>query len=223
MPSRRSAPEERRGAGAPGVRGPGGPWVLVGLGNPGRQYARNRHNVGAMAVTALAQEYGQTPRPHRSRCLVARFTVPITVPITGPITGHGGPASVSSASSVSVVVAQPAVFMNEAGGPVKALLAYFSVGCANLVVVHDDLELRFGEMRVKAGGGTGGHNGLRSLTRAMGTGEYTRLRIGIGRPPGRQDPADFVLRDFSKSELGQLPVLMAQARDVLHGLIGGSA
>lgn len=206
-PPAASAPSGgRRGRAA----SPGGPVVVVGLGNPGPKYAGNRHNVGAMAVAQLAQEYGETLRAHRSRCLVAQ--VRIQPPASDRETGPAG-----APPPVPVVLAQPTTYMNEAGGPVRALLDYFSVNSRHLVVVHDDLELAFLTIRVKPGGGAAGHNGLRSVASALGTQEFARVRIGIGRPRGRQDPATYVLRDFSHAEQRELPLLFADVRDAIEG------
>lgn len=185
-----------------------GPRVVVGLGNPGPKYAGHRHNVGAMAVAHLAREYGETLRAHRTRCLIAQVRIP-----PAPDSGAG------VALPVPVVLAQPTTYMNEAGGPVRALLDYFSVNSRSLLVVHDDLEIDFGTIRFKAGGGAAGHNGLRALASALGTPDFGRVRIGIGRPPGRQDAAAYVLHDFSRVEHRDLPLLFAQARDEIEGRV----
>jgi PTH1 family peptidyl-tRNA hydrolase len=186
----------------------GGAWLVVGLGNPGPRYAGNRHNVGAMVVAELADRCGATLTSHKARASAA--TVRIGV-LPG---GAPGPAA---------VVAVPASYMNESGGPVKALMQFFSVDADRLVVIHDELDIPAGEVRLKKGGGEGGHNGLRSVTSALGTKDYLRVRVGIGRPPGRMDPADFVLRDFSSTERKELPFLLGDAADavelvVTHGL-----
>jgi peptidyl-tRNA hydrolase, PTH1 family len=122
-----------------------------------------------------------------------------------------------------VILAKPATYMNESGGPVKALSKYYSVAPAQLIVLHDELDVDFGLLRLKFGGGEGGHNGLKSISSALGTRDYYRLRVGIGRPPGRQDPADFVLRDFTSGQQAELAVVLAEAVDavvdlVTHGL-----
>ena len=174
-----------------------GPWLVVGLGNPGPSYANNRHNVGAMVVDVLADRMGARLKSHKSRADVAQ----------GRLGGHG------------VVIARPRVFMNESGGPVAGLSAFFRVPPHRLVVVHDELDLPFGSVRLKDGGGDGGHNGLRSLRRSLGTGGYLRLRVGVGRPPGRMDPADFVLRDFSPTERKQVPEIVERAADAIQGLL----
>jgi peptidyl-tRNA hydrolase, PTH1 family len=118
-----------------------------------------------------------------------------------------------------VVLARPTSYMNESGGPVRGLLDYHSIDPADLVVIHDELDIPFATVRLKRGGGEGGHNGLRSVTRSVGTKEYLRVRVGIGRPPGRQDAADFVLRDFSATERKELPFVVAEAADAAELLL----
>jgi len=197
-------------------------WLVVGLGNPGPRYAGNRHNVGAMVVGELARRYAGgtgsaargepvtttdlTPlKAHKARAHVAALRLG-----TGP-TGAPGPA---------VTVAVPAAYMNESGGPVKALALYYGADLDHLVLVHDDLDLPAGTIRLKQGGGEGGHNGLRSVTSALGSRDYLRVRVGIGRPPGRMDPADFVLRDYSPSERAELPFTVSDAADAVELLLG---
>lgn len=209
-------PGGRRGRAA----SPAGPWVVVGLGNPGPKYAGNRHNVGAAAVAQLAVEYGATLRTHRTRCLVAQVRIAppalVAAPSPGRIPG-GRPGSAGTPPPpVPVVLAQPTTYMNEAGGPVRALVDYFGGSPASLIVVHDDLELDFGTIRVKPGGGAAGHNGLRSVAAALGTTEFARVRIGIGRPRGRQDPAAYVLHDFASVEQRELPLVFADVRDEIE-------
>ncbi len=181
-----------------------GPWLVVGLGNPGPRYAGNRHNVGAMVVEELARRSGDTLRTHKARATAAQVRLG-----TGP-GGVPGP---------SAVVAVPTCYMNESGGPVKALLSFFSVPAERLVVVHDELDIDAGSVRLKRGGGEGGHNGLRSISSSLGTKDYHRVRVGIGRPPGRMDPADFVLRDFSPTERKELPFLLDDAADAVEQLV----
>jgi PTH1 family peptidyl-tRNA hydrolase len=118
-----------------------------------------------------------------------------------------------------VVLARPTTYMNESGGPVRGLLDYHHLPATDLVVVHDELDIPFAAVRLKRGGGEGGHNGLRSISRATGTREYLRVRVGVGRPPGRQDPADFVLRDFSAAERKELDLLVAEAADAAELLL----
>ncbi len=181
-----------------------GPWLVVGLGNPGPQYAGNRHNVGAMVVDELARRTTTNLRTHKARARAAQVRIG-----TGPGGVPGPPA----------VVAVPACYMNESGGPVKALLSFFSVPAERLVVVHDELDLDSGTVRLKRGGGEGGHNGLRSISSSLGTKDYHRVRVGIGRPPGRMDAADFVLRDFSPTERKELPFLLDDAADAVEELV----
>ncbi len=207
--------------------------MVVGLGNPGPTYAGNRHNIGAMAVTAWAAEHGQTLRSHRTRCLVAQLRLRAQPPAPGtpappapgtltpgnPAPGNPAPGHLAAAPApsvpIAVIVAQPTTYMNEAGGPVRALTQYFSVNISRLIVVHDELDVDFGSLRVKRGGGAGGHNGLRSVSASLGSQDYLRIRVGIGRPPGRMAPADFVLKDFSQTEQRDLPALFADVQDAL--------
>jgi peptidyl-tRNA hydrolase, PTH1 family len=167
-------------------------WLIVGLGNPGPTYAGNRHNVGFMVADVLAARTGARFKRDRSRAEVA--------------TGRIG--------AVPVTLAKPLGFMNLSGGPVAALRSFYKVPPDRTVVIHDELDLPFGAIRGKTGGGDNGHNGLRSVTSALGTRDYHRVRVGIGRPPGRMDPADFVLRDFSPVERKELPVLLELAADL---------
>jgi PTH1 family peptidyl-tRNA hydrolase len=179
----------------------GGRWLVVGLGNPGPRYAGNRHNVGAMVVDELAARSGAKLTAHKARAAAA------TVRIGMLAGGAPGPAA---------VVAVPSSYMNESGGPVKALMSFFSTEPDRLVVVHDELDIPAGDVRLKRGGGEGGHNGLRSISSALGTKDYLRVRVGIGRPPGRMDAADFVLRDFSAAERKELPFLVGDAADAVE-------
>jgi PTH1 family peptidyl-tRNA hydrolase len=172
-------------------------WLVVGLGNPGPEYAGNRHNVGVMVLEALAARSGGRLASHRSRADVATARL-------------GG---------TPVVLGRPRSFMNEAGGPVSGLSQYFKVPPERLVVVHDELDLPYGALRLKLGGGDNGHNGLKSVRRALGTGDWYRARVGIGRPPGRMDPAAFVLRDFSAAERRDLALHVATAADAVETLV----
>ncbi|HHU08684.1 MAG TPA: aminoacyl-tRNA hydrolase [Intrasporangiaceae bacterium] len=176
------------------------PWIVVGLGNPGDRYAGNRHNIGAMVVAELASRYASPLRAHKARCSAAQVRL-------GMPAGRPGPAG---------VIAVPHSYMNESGGPVKALMGFYGAGPDRLVVIHDELDIEAGAVRLKLGGGEGGHNGLRSISRALGTREYARVRVGIGRPPGRMDAADFVLRDFSSTERAELPFLLGDAADAVE-------
>ena len=181
-----------------------GPWLVVGLGNPGPTYAGNRHNVGAMVVDELARRHGSQLKTHKARAVAAQVRLG-----TGPGGIPGPPA----------VIAVPNSYMNESGGPVSALLRFFSVPVERLVVVHDELDIDAGSVRLKRGGGEGGHNGLRSISASLGTKDYHRVRVGIGRPPGRMDAADFVLRDFSPTERKELPFLLDDAADAVESLV----
>lgn len=176
------------------------PWVVVGLGNPGDRYAGNRHNVGAMVVAELAKRYASPLKAHKSRCAAAQVRLGMPAGVPGP----------------AAVIAVPTSYMNESGGPVKALLGFYGAGPDRLVVIHDELDLEAGQVRLKADGGEGGHNGLRSISKSLGTREYARVRVGIGRPPGRMDAADFVLRDFSATERADLPFLVGDAADAVE-------
>ena len=175
-------------------------WLVVGLGNPEAEYGGSRHNVGADAVRALAARLGASFRPHGK--------VPAQVADTFDRPG-GTP--------LSLVV--PFGYMNDCGGPVQRALAFYKVGHDRLVVCHDDLDLALGALRLKRGGGHGGHNGLRSIDGRTGSKDYLRVRLGIGRPPGRQDPADYVLRRFSAREREQVDVTVARAGDAILDLV----
>ncbi|PZE38994.1 aminoacyl-tRNA hydrolase [Curtobacterium sp. MCSS17_006] len=172
--------------------------VVVGLGNPGPDYAGNRHNVGQMVLDELASRMGATFKKHKTPNQVAEGRL---VP--------GG---------TRLVLAKPGSFMNTSGGPVSSVLGFYSATPADLVVVHDELDLPFDTVRLKGSGGHGGHNGLRDIIKATGTNEFMRVRVGIGRPPGRQDPADYVLRDFSAAEKKTLPILLADAADAVEAI-----
>ena len=174
------------------------PLLVVGLGNPGPRYATTRHNIGFMVADVLAARMGGGFKAHkRSGAEV----------LTGRL-GHR-----------PVVLAKPRVYMNESGRQVGPLAAFYSVAPADVIVVHDDLDLDFGRVRLKAGGGEGGHNGLRSVADALGTRDFQRVRIGIGRPPGRKDPAAFVLEPFTPAERGEVPTLCELAADATELLI----
>jgi PTH1 family peptidyl-tRNA hydrolase len=179
------------------------PWLVVGLGNPGERYAGNRHNIGSRVADELAAGIGGRFSTHRARAQVVEGRLP-------PDGGRPGPR---------VVIAKPAVWMNESGGPVAGLLKFFSLGVDRLLVVHDEIDLAFGELRLKWGGGEGGHNGLRSISKSTGSKEYGRVRCGVGRPPGRMDAADYVLRDFAPAERTETELLVAEAVDAVRGVL----
>ena len=170
--------------------------LVVGLGNPGDRYAGTRHNIGAVVVAELAARAGARLSAHRARAAVAETRM-----------RPGAPR---------LVLAQPLSYMNVSGGPVSALAKYYSLGLADLVVVHDDIDLPFGAVKLKRGGGEGGHNGLRDITKAMGGKDYIRVRVGVGRPPGRMDTADYVLKRFSGAEAKELPLLVSDAADAVE-------
>jgi PTH1 family peptidyl-tRNA hydrolase len=172
-------------------------WLVVGLGNPGSTYAGTRHNIGHLVVDELAARTGSRFKAHRSRCDTAETRL------------AGGRA----------VLAKPRSYMNESGGPVASLRDYFKSDPAHLIVIHDELDIPFGALRVKLGGGDNGHNGLKSIRGALGTGDFLRVRAGIGRPPGRQAPADFVLKPFSATERKDLEWHVVRAADSVESLI----
>ena len=166
--------------------------IVVGLGNPGPGYARNRHNVGAMVVAELAA--GEGIKLKRGSGKLARVV-----------------SSATRLTGQRAVLATLTTFMNESGQAVRPLLDYYKADLASLIVLHDELDLPYGSVRIKQGGGDNGHNGLRSITVSVASPEYVRVRIGIGRPVGRQSPRDFVLRDFTATERAELPAILENA------------
>ncbi|HEX2772096.1 MAG TPA: aminoacyl-tRNA hydrolase [Micromonosporaceae bacterium] len=185
------------------------PWLVVGLGNPGREYARNRHNVGFMTADLLASRLGvRFGRHRRAVADVAEGRL-----------RFGAPGSAEFASGLRLVIVKPLTYMNLSGGPVAGLARFYKVPPNQLIAIHDDLDIPYGQVRAKLGGGEGGHNGLRSLSRSLGTKDYLRVRVGVGRPPGRQDPADFVLTDFSAAERKELEFVVDRAADVAEAVI----
>jgi PTH1 family peptidyl-tRNA hydrolase len=180
------------------------PWLVVGLGNPGPEYAGNRHNVGAMVLDRLAGRVGGALKAYRSHALVLEGWL-------------GGPPG--SADRRRVVLARPTSYMNESGGQVNAAARFFKIEPSRILVIYDELDIPYGEIRLKLGGGEGGHNGARSVSQALGTKDYLRVRVGIGRPPGRMDPAAFVLKDFSAAERRDLPMLLEEATDAVELLL----
>jgi len=172
-------------------------WLIIGLGNPGPEYASTRHNAGQMVIALLAERIGAKFKAHRSRCDIAEGRL----------------------AAQPVTLARPRSYMNLSGGPVAALAGFYKVDVAHLVVVHDELDVPFGTIRLKLGGGDNGHNGLRSITAALGTREYYRVRFGIGRPPGRMDPASYVLREFSAAERKDLPLEIDRCADAVEALL----
>jgi len=172
-------------------------WLIAGLGNPGSEFSGNRHNCGFMVADVLAGRMSAPFKRDRSRARVA----------TGRLGGY------------PVTLAKPQTFMNLSGRPVAALRTFYKVPADRIVVIHDELDIPFGTIRLKQGGGDNGHNGLRSVTAALGTRDYLRVRIGIGRPPGRMDPADFVLHDFSAAERKVLPDVLERCADAVEVLL----
>ena len=172
-------------------------WLIAGLGNPGTEYAGNRHNAGYMVADLLAGRMGARFKRDRSGAAVA----------TGRLAG------------LPVTLGKPLSYMNLSGRPVAALRNFYKIPPDRVIVLHDDLDIPFGAIRLKLGGGDNGHNGLRSVTAALSTRDYYRVRLGIGRPPGRMDPADFVLRDFAAAERKQLPGLIDRSGDAVEALL----
>ena len=172
------------------------PWLVVGLGNPGPEYAGNRHNVGFMTVDLLADRMRAKFKAHKARAQV----------VEGRVEGH------------RVVLAKPMSFMNVSGGPVTALRDFYKVPVGRIIVIHDELDIDYGVLRLKLGGGDNGHNGLKSITKSLGP-DYLRVRFGIGRPPGRMDVATFVLRDFSGPERKDLDYNVDRAADAVGALM----
>ena len=178
-------------------------WLVVGLGNPGPAYAGHRHNVGYLVADELADRMGSAFRAHKS----GRAEV-----VEGRLTPPGVPGP-------RVVLARPRGYMNESGGPVKALATFYKVPPERIIAIHDELDIAFKTLRVKLGGGDNGHNGLRSMRGSLGTGDFYRVRAGIGRPPGRQDVADFVLSNDSSTEKKDLPFQVMDAADAVESLM----
>jgi PTH1 family peptidyl-tRNA hydrolase len=174
-------------------------WLIAGLGNPGPEYTGNRHNAGFMVADLLAARIGARFKRDRSRADVA----------------------VGRLAGVPVTLGKPRSFMNLSGGPIASLRSFYKIPPERIVVVHDELDLPFGTVRLKLGGGDNGHNGLRSVTAATGTRDYHRVRLGIGRPPGRMDAADYVLRNFSAAERTQLPEVLSRGADAVEALLSG--
>ena len=180
-------------------------WLVVGLGNPGPKYEGHRHNVGYLVTDELASRMGAPFRAHKSgRADVVEGRLPSGTP--------GVPAP-------RLVLARARSYMNETGGPVSALAQFYKVPVGNVIAVHDELDIPFGALRTKLGGGDGGHNGLRSMRSSLGSGDFLRVRVGIGRPPGRQDPADFVLSSFSAAERKELEMNVVEAADAVESLV----
>lgn len=174
-------------------------WLIVGLGNPGPRYEATRHNVGQMVIDELAARRSETLRAHKAQARVAETWL--------------------RPGAAKIVLAKPNSFMNVSGGPVSSLASFYGVAPDHVVVVHDELDIPFDSLKLKTGGGHGGHNGVRDVAKALGTPDFPRVRVGIGRPPGRQDPADWVLDPFSSAERQTLGILIADAADAVEQLV----
>ena len=176
-------------------------WLVVGLGNPGDEYAATRHNVGQMVINHLAKRHNVKLSSHKSRSDIAAYKLGVGV------------------DAHSIILAKSKSYMNESGGPIKALATFYSVEPTNIIVLHDELDIPYAAIRAKVAGGDNGHNGLKSLTSAFGTPDYFRVRLGIGRPMGQQDPGDFVLKQFSKEEKKDLDEFIDRGADCVEFLI----
>jgi PTH1 family peptidyl-tRNA hydrolase len=176
-------------------------WLVVGLGNPGDQYTATRHNVGQMVIDHLITRHRIKLSSHKSRTDIAAYKLGIGV------------------DAFPIILAKSMSYMNETGGPIKALANFYSIEPAKIIVLHDELDIPFAAIRSKQGGGDNGHNGLKSLTSAFDTPDYFRVRLGIGRPMGQQDPADFVLKQFSKEEKKDLDEFIDRGADAVESLI----
>lgn len=180
------------------------PWLIVGLGNPGLEYAHTRHNVGHMVIDALAARAGVTLNSHRSGTHMADIRMGV---LPG---GVPGPRAIIAVSDS---------YMNTSGGPVGRLAKFLDVAPDHLLVIHDELDLPEHSLRLKTGGGEGGHNGLKSISQVLGTRDYHRLRMGIGRPPGRMDAADFVLARIPAKAMTDIEVTVEEAADVVQDVV----
>jgi len=169
------------------------PFLIVGLGNPGRQYAANRHNVGFMVLSRLAEKLGEQFSRMESRALVAKATY----------------------QNHRLILAKPQTYMNTSGNAVRSLLRFYKVPLQNLLVAYDDVDLPFETIRIRAEGGSGGQKGMQSIIEQLGSEAFPRLRIGIGRPPGQMEAADYVLKDFSKNETEFLDISLNRAVDAI--------
>jgi PTH1 family peptidyl-tRNA hydrolase len=176
-------------------------WLVVGLGNPGDQYAATRHNVGQMVIDHLVKRHSVKLASHKSRTHIAAYKLGVGI------------------DAHQIILAKSTSYMNESGGPIKALANFYSIEPENIIALHDELDIGFAAIRTKLGGGDNGHNGLKSMTSAFDTPDYYRVRLGIGRPMGQQDPADFVLKQFSKEEKKELDEFIERGADVVEFLI----
>lgn len=174
-------------------------WLVAGLGNPGPGYSHNRHNVGQMVLDELASRLGGTFKSHKAHAQVVEGRL-----------RPGGPR---------LILGKPLTFMNLSGGPVSALAKFYGVEPDHVIAVHDEIDIPFNAVKLKIGGGEGGHNGLRDISKALGTKDYYRVRVGVGRPPGRMDTADYVLKDFATAEKKELPFLIGDSADAVELLV----
>ena len=178
-------------------------WLVVGLGNPGPAFASHRHNIGYRVADELARRMDVRLSVLRGcRAEVAD--------------GRIGPPG---AQAPRLILAKSRTFMNETGWAVTRLLSYYKLEPAQMIVVHDELDIDPGQLRVKFGGGDNGHNGLKAIRRSLGNGEFFRVRIGVGRPPGRQDPADYLLSNFPASAREAVEVEIGRAADAVESLV----
>ena len=172
-------------------------WVVVGLGNPGEKYAKTRHNAGAVVLDELLRRKDSSLKRHKSGCAIAEISV----------------------GDQRMVLARPMSYMNESGRPVRELVRWYKVPLEQVIVVHDELDIPIGEVRIKVGGGTAGHNGVKSVASHLGSKEFIRVRVGVGRPRGRQDSVDYVLSDFSSSERKELDLIIQEAADAVERIV----
>ena len=181
-----------------GATSDGGPWIVLGLGNPDDEYGNTRHNAGAMVVALLAERAGaRLKRSSRTRALVAEVRD----------------------GDTRVVLARPASYVNESGGPASLLARWYKTPVERIIVVHDEIDLAAGKLQLRRDGGTAGHNGLKDIAKALGSADFLRVRIGVGRPPGRQDPADYVLEPIGKRQAEDFAVLLERAADATMDLV----
>ena len=178
---------------------PDNTWLIAGLGNPGPGYSGNRHNVGQMVLDVLGARLGGKFGNSKARAVVLEGRL-----------GIGGP---------KLILAKPLTYMNLTGGPISQLAKFYGIEPDHVVAVHDEIDIPFNTIKLKIGGGEGGHNGLRDMSKALGTKDYLRIRVGVGRPPGRQEAADYVLRDFSSTEKKDLPILLEEAADAVESVV----
>lgn len=181
------------------------PYLVVGLGNPGAEYAGTRHNIGAMAVDELASTCGGPAGPP---------TLSVNRKLNAQV-------AETRLDAERLILAVPRSYMNTSGGPVKALASYYRIPAERVLVIHDELDLGLGEVRLKTGGGLNAHNGLKDIAKSLGTREFPRVQVGIGRPPGRMAPASYVLKPFTAAERRELPVVLADTADLVADIVSG--